>query len=130
MIDRPSKRDQVRIVVQNSEPNILQKLIVAPLFIFKTLHELGVQIKSAFNKGIIPKTSKPTTRMFSGNTNASSSTIPKRPEINTVSTVDPFANTSPQTAGPTPAQGRIFTRPYEPNQHTKSPDRKRVSQSP
>lgn len=33
---------------------MLQKLIVAPLFTFKILHELGIQIESAFNKGTIP----------------------------------------------------------------------------
>ncbi|KAF5934224.1 hypothetical protein HYC85_030395 [Camellia sinensis] len=71
MTNRPSERDQVRIVVQNLEHDMLQKLIVASLFTFKSLHELGVQIKDAFNRGIIPRTSEPTRRVIFGNTNAS-----------------------------------------------------------
>lgn len=56
-------------MVQNLEPDMLQKLIVAPLFIFKSLHELGVLIESAFNKGIIPRTREQIMRVFLGSTN-------------------------------------------------------------
>lgn len=112
MTDCPSERDQVRIVVQNLEHDMLQKLIVAPLFTFKTLHELGVQIDSAFNIGIIPRASEPIRRVFSGNTNASSNTIPKPTEINTVvatpKIADLLANTNPQIISSTRAQGRTF----------------------
>ena len=41
MTDRPSEREQVRIVVRNLEHDMLQKLIVVPLSTFKILHELG-----------------------------------------------------------------------------------------
>ena len=107
MTDWSSEMEQVRIVVQNLEPDILQKLIVAPLFTFKSLHELGVQIESAFNRGIIPRTREPIRRVISESTHAGSSTIPKPTEINTVATnpqtADPFANTNPQTVSPTQA---------------------------
>ena len=75
--DHPSEMDQVWIVVQNLEHDMLQKLIVAPLFTFKSLNELGVQIENAFNNGIIPRTSEPTMRVISESTHAGSRTIPK-----------------------------------------------------
>ncbi|KAF5933077.1 hypothetical protein HYC85_029248 [Camellia sinensis] len=112
MTDRPSERDQVQMMVRNLEHDMLQKLIVAPLFIFKSLHELGVQIENALNIKIIPRTSEPTRRAIAGSTNAGSSTIPKPTEINTVAIADPFANPSLQTAGPARAQGRTFTPLY------------------
>ena len=64
MIDQASERDQVRIMVQNLEHDMLKNLIVAPLFISKSLHELGVQIESAVNRRIIPRTSEPIRRGF------------------------------------------------------------------
>ncbi|GMP35667.1 hypothetical protein CsSME_00008029 [Camellia sinensis var. sinensis] len=91
---------------------MLQKLIVAPLFTFKSLHKLGVQIENAFNRGIIPKTSEPIRRVISQSTNAGGSTIPKSTEINTVATADPFAKSSLQTASPARAQCRTFTPLY------------------
>ena len=91
---------------------MLQKLIVAPLFTFKNLHELGFQIESVFNKGIIPRIGEPTRRVFSGSAHAGSNTIPKPIEINTVTTADPFAKSSLQTANPVRAQGRAFTPLY------------------
>ncbi|KAF5934093.1 hypothetical protein HYC85_030264 [Camellia sinensis] len=109
---RPSERDQVQMMVRHLEHDMLQKLIVAPLSTFKSLHELGVQIENAFNSGIIPRTSEPTRRVISGSTNADSSAIPKPTEINTVATADPFAKPSLQTAGPARAQGRTFTPLY------------------
>ncbi|KAF5933879.1 hypothetical protein HYC85_030050 [Camellia sinensis] len=112
MTDRPSERDQVQMMVRNLEHDMLQKLIVAPLFTFKSLHELGVQVENAFNSGIIPRTSEPTRRAIAGSTNAGSSVIPKPTEINAVATANPFAKPSLQTAGPARAQGRTFTPLY------------------
>ncbi|KAF5933069.1 hypothetical protein HYC85_029240 [Camellia sinensis] len=109
---RPSERDQVQMMVRNLEHDMLQKLIVAPLFTFKSLHELGVQVENAFNSGIIPRTRELTRKVISGSTNAGSSAIPKPTEINTVATADPFAKPSLQTAGPARAQGRTFTPLY------------------
>ncbi|KAF5934576.1 hypothetical protein HYC85_030747 [Camellia sinensis] len=109
---RPSEKDQVQMMVRNLEHDMLQKLIVAPLFTFKSLHELGVQVENAFNSGIIPRTREPTRRVISGSTNTGSSAIPKPTEINTVATADPFAKPSLQTAGPARAQGRTFTPLY------------------
>lgn len=109
---RPSEKDQVQMMVRNLEHDMLQKLIVAPLFTFKNLHELGVQVENAFNSGIIPRTRELTRKVISRSTNAGSSAIPKPTEINTVATADPFAKPSPQTAGPARAQGRTFTPLY------------------
>ncbi|KAF5934622.1 hypothetical protein HYC85_030793 [Camellia sinensis] len=95
-----------------TQHDMLQKLIVTPLFTFKSLHELGVQIEDVFNRGIIPKTSELTRKVFSGSTNDGSSTISKPIEINTVTTADPFSKPSLQTADLTRAQGRTFTPLY------------------
>jgi len=69
-----------------------------------------------FNRGIIPRTSEPIRRVFTESTHAGISIIPKPTEINAVTTnpkiADPFANTIPQTASPTRAQGRTFTPLY------------------
>ncbi|KAF5931633.1 hypothetical protein HYC85_027804 [Camellia sinensis] len=112
MTDRPSEKDQVQMMVRNLEHDMLQKLIVAPLFTFKSLHELGVQVENAFNSGIIPRTSEPTRRAIAGSTNVGSSVIPKPTEINAVAIANPFAKPSLQTAGPARAQGRTFTPLY------------------
>ncbi|XP_028084041.1 uncharacterized protein LOC114285214 [Camellia sinensis] len=93
---RPSEREQVRLVVQNLELDMLQKMIVAPLSTFASLHELGVQIESAFKKGIIHKTSEPAKKPFTRSTNASTNTIPRPTDVSTIATssakmVDPFA---------------------------------------
>ncbi|KAF5933731.1 hypothetical protein HYC85_029902 [Camellia sinensis] len=109
---RPSERDQVQMMVRNLEHDMLQKLIVAPVFTFKSLHELGVQVENAFNSGIIPRTRELTKRVISGSTNAGSSAIPKPTEINTVATADLFAKPSLRPASPTQAQGRTFTPLY------------------
>ncbi|KAF5934287.1 hypothetical protein HYC85_030458 [Camellia sinensis] len=109
---RPSKRDQVQMMVRNLEHDMLQKLIVASLFTFKSLHELGVQVENAFNGGIIPRTREPTRRMISRSTNVGSSTIPEPTEINTVTTANPFAKPSLETTSPARAQGRTFTPLY------------------
>ncbi|KAF5932742.1 hypothetical protein HYC85_028913 [Camellia sinensis] len=109
---RPSERDQVQMMVRNLEHDMLQKLIVAPLFTFKSLHELGVQVENAFNSGIIPRTRDLTKKVISGSTNAASSAIPKPTKINTVTIANPFAKPSIETTGPVRAQGRTFTPLY------------------
>ncbi|XP_028058154.1 uncharacterized protein LOC114262022 [Camellia sinensis] len=116
MTSRPSEREQVRLVVQNLEPNMLQRMIVASLSTFTSLHELGVQIESAFKKGIIHRTSEPAKKPFTRSTNASTSTIPRPANVSTIATsstkmVDPFATaTNSQTAqNSQPWNRRSFT---------------------
>ncbi|XP_028084192.1 uncharacterized protein LOC114285341 [Camellia sinensis] len=97
MTNRASEKEQVRLVIQNLEPDMLQRMIVVPLSIFASLYELGVQIESAFKKSIIQRTSESAKRPFSKNTNASNSTVPRPAKISTVVTAakmaDPFAAT-------------------------------------
>ncbi|KAL7254006.1 hypothetical protein ACSBR1_008373 [Camellia fascicularis] len=50
MANRPPEKEQVRIVVRNLHKRLLQKMIVLPLFNFKDLHEIGVQIEDAIRK--------------------------------------------------------------------------------
>ena len=47
MTTRPSKKDQIRMVVRNLHGKLLQKMIVLPLFTFTELHEMRVQIEDA-----------------------------------------------------------------------------------
>ena len=89
---------------------------MAPLSTFSSLHELGVQLESAFKKGIIHRTSEPPRRPFSRNTNASSSIIPQPVDVNNVVTTakmaDSFATatTSQPSQSTGPLQNRrVFT---------------------
>ena len=47
MASRPPKKEQVRIIVRNLRERLLQKMVVLPLFNFKDLHEIEVQIEDA-----------------------------------------------------------------------------------
>ncbi|XP_028062899.1 uncharacterized protein LOC114266210 [Camellia sinensis] len=86
MMNMPSKREQVRLVIQNLRSNMLQCMIVAPLSTLGVLHELRVQIERTFKKGIIQRTSEPVKRPFTRSTNDSNSTIPRPVKISTVAT--------------------------------------------
>lgn len=115
MTNRPSEKEQVQLMVQNLEPGMLQRMVVAPLSTFTSLHELGVQIESAFKKGIIHRTSEPARRPFSWGINTSSSTITRPVDVSTVVTAVKMANpfvavtSQPsQTTGPTQNR-RTFT---------------------
>jgi len=90
------------MVFQNLEPDMLQRIIVAQLNTFAFLYKLGVQIESAFKKGIIHRTSEPARRPFTRNTNASNSSIPRPVDVNPVilKWPIPFAATTSQPTGP------------------------------
>ena len=47
MTIRPIDKDQIRMVMRNLQPKLMQKMIVLPLPTFADLHEIGVQIKDA-----------------------------------------------------------------------------------
>jgi len=47
MTIRPTDKDQIRMVVHNLQPKLIQKMIVLPLPTFADLHEIGVQIEDA-----------------------------------------------------------------------------------
>ncbi|XP_028108808.1 uncharacterized protein LOC114307614 [Camellia sinensis] len=117
MTSRPFEKEQVKLVVQNLEPDMLQKMIVAPLSTFASLHELGGQIESTFKKGIIHRTREPAKKPFTRNTNASTSTMPRPTDVSTIATssakiVNPFAvATNSQTAQNSQPWNR---RPFNP----------------
>lgn len=45
MTIRPVDKDQIRMVVRNLQPKLMQKMIVLPLPTFVDLHEIGVQMR-------------------------------------------------------------------------------------
>ncbi|KAL7234813.1 hypothetical protein ACSBR1_018301 [Camellia fascicularis] len=47
MTVRPTDKDQIRMVVRNLQPKLMQKMIVLPFPTFSDLHEMGVQIEDA-----------------------------------------------------------------------------------
>ena len=53
MTTRPLEKDQIRMVVCNLQPKLMQKMIVLPLPTFADLHEIGVQIEDAIKQGLI-----------------------------------------------------------------------------
>ncbi|KAL7178185.1 hypothetical protein ACSBR2_031353 [Camellia fascicularis] len=53
MTIRPTDKDQIRMVVRNLQPKLMQKMIVLPLPTFADLHEIGVQIEDVMKQGLI-----------------------------------------------------------------------------
>ncbi|KAF5932817.1 hypothetical protein HYC85_028988 [Camellia sinensis] len=53
MTIRPTDKDQIRMVVRNLQPKLMQKMIVLPFPTFSNLHEMGVQIEDAMKQGLI-----------------------------------------------------------------------------
>ncbi|KAL7224487.1 hypothetical protein ACSBR1_025860 [Camellia fascicularis] len=53
MTIRPVDKDQIRMVVRNLQPKLMQKMIVLPLPTFADLHEIGMQIEDAMEQGLI-----------------------------------------------------------------------------
>ena len=47
MTIRPVDKDQIRMVVHNLQPKLMQKMIVLLHPTFANLHEIGVQIEDA-----------------------------------------------------------------------------------
>ncbi|XP_028074559.1 uncharacterized protein LOC114276921 [Camellia sinensis] len=107
MTNRPPEKDQIHMVVRNLPGKMMQKMIVLPLFTFKELHEIGIQIKDAIKYGIIVDDKEPAQKTFSHSSNptTSSSTAVKPSEVNSVTATtkidDLFAYIGLQTANPT-----------------------------
>ncbi|KAF5932216.1 hypothetical protein HYC85_028387 [Camellia sinensis] len=53
MTIRPTDKDQIRMVVRNLQPKLMQKMIVLPFPTFSDSHEMGVQIEDALKQGLI-----------------------------------------------------------------------------
>ena len=50
---RPTDKDQIRMIVRNLQPKLMQKMIVLPFSTFSDLHEMGVQIEDVMKQGLI-----------------------------------------------------------------------------
>ncbi|XP_028121535.1 uncharacterized protein LOC114318775 [Camellia sinensis] len=79
MANRPPEKEQVRIIVRNLHERLLQKIIVLPLFNFKDLHEIRIQIEDSIRQGIIVEGNEPMRKnvVRGSNANTSGSTTAK-----------------------------------------------------
>ena len=50
---RPIDKDQIRMIVRNLQPKLMQKMIVLQFPTFSDLHEMGVQSEDAMKQGLI-----------------------------------------------------------------------------
>ncbi|KAF5932597.1 hypothetical protein HYC85_028768 [Camellia sinensis] len=101
MTTRPTDKDQIRMIVHNLQPKLMQKMIVLPFPTF--LHEMGVQIEDALKQGLIHKDREQPRRTFnnrSTNTDTSSAAAARSQEVSMVTT-----NTPPRTLAATPFTG-------------------------
>ncbi|KAF5931575.1 hypothetical protein HYC85_027746 [Camellia sinensis] len=49
---RPTDKDQIRMIVRNLHPKLMQRMIVVPFPTFADLHDMGVQIEDAMKQGL------------------------------------------------------------------------------
>lgn len=121
MTTRPAKKDQIRMVVHNLQPKLMQKMIVLPLLTFADLHEIGVQIEDAMKQGLIDHEKEQCKRAFTRSSNAatSSNAAARTFDVGMVTTTPkiatPFTGTSGATSQPAkyPPRGqRVFTQLY------------------
>ncbi|KAF5932703.1 hypothetical protein HYC85_028874 [Camellia sinensis] len=124
---RPTDKDQIRMIVRNLQPKLMQKMIVLPFPTFSDLHEMGVQIEDALKQGLIDNDREQPHRTFNRNTNAgpSGATTTKTSEVSMVTTnppprtmaAVPFSGASgsnPQTVKYPPKNTRTFAPLYMP----------------
>lgn len=109
MTTRPSKKDQIRMIVRNLHVKLLQKMIVLPIFTFIELHEMGVQIEEAIRQGIIVEDNEPLKKnvICSSNATTSGSTTVKYSEVSTVT--PSIAKNQPLQLIPKPEISILFT---------------------
>ena len=102
MTIRPTDKDQIRMVVRNLQPKLMQKMIVLPFPTFSDLHEMGVQIEDALKQGLIDNDREQPRRTFNRNTNAgpSGAATTRAWEVSMVTTIPP-----PRTMAATPFSG-------------------------
>ncbi|KAF5932215.1 hypothetical protein HYC85_028386 [Camellia sinensis] len=124
MTIRPTDKDQIRMVVRNLQPKLMQKMIVLPFPTFSDLHEMGVQIEDAMKQGLIDQEKEQSRRAFSRNSSATTSgdAAAKSSEMGMVTTTTPrvatpfvgTSNPNPRTSDYLPRDKRIFTPLYMP----------------
>ncbi|KAL7237221.1 hypothetical protein ACSBR1_020311 [Camellia fascicularis] len=124
MTVRPTDKDQIRMVVRNLQPKLMQKMIVLPFPTFSDLHEMGVQIEDALKQGLIDNDREQPRRAFSRSSNVttSSDAAARYSEVGMVTTstsktATPFIGASGSSSQKTkypPSVKRVFTPLYMP----------------
>ena len=91
MTMRPTDKDQIRMIVRNLQPKLMQKMIVLPFPTFSDLHEMGVQIEDAMKQGLIDQDREQPMRTFNRNNNAapSGAATARASEVSMVTTIPP-----------------------------------------
>ncbi|KAF5932561.1 hypothetical protein HYC85_028732 [Camellia sinensis] len=123
MTTRLAEKDQIRMVMRNLQPKLLQKMIVLPLPTFADLHEVGVQIEDAMKQGLIDQEREQPKWPFTRGLNAatSSNATARTSDVGMVTTTTsktatPFTGSSGATSQPAtkyPPRGqRTFTLLY------------------
>ena len=102
MTIRPTDKDQIRMVVRNLQPKLMQKMIVLPFPTFSDLHEMGVQIEDAMKQGLIDQEKEQPRRAFTRSSNATTSgdAATRSSEVGMVATTPP-----PKTVAAMPFSG-------------------------
>ncbi|KAF5934572.1 hypothetical protein HYC85_030743 [Camellia sinensis] len=88
---RPTDKDQIRMIVRNLQPKLMQKMIVLSFPTFSDLHEVGVQIEDAMKQGLIDQDREQPRRTFNRNNNAgpSGAATARASEVIMVATIPP-----------------------------------------
>lgn len=55
MINRPLKKDRVRMMVKNLQPIDYEKMFASPIFTFVQLYDTGLKVKDAIESGVLDK---------------------------------------------------------------------------
>ncbi|KAF5932923.1 hypothetical protein HYC85_029094 [Camellia sinensis] len=104
---RPTDKDQIRMIVGNLQPKLMQKMIVLPFPTFSDLHEMGVQIENALKQGLIDSDREQPRRTFNrNNAGPSGATTTRTSKVSMVTT-----NPSPRTMAATPFSGASGRNP-------------------
>ncbi|KAF5934477.1 hypothetical protein HYC85_030648 [Camellia sinensis] len=121
---RPTDKDQIRMIVRNLHPKLMQKMIVIPFPTFSDLHEMGVQIEDAMKQGLLDQEKEQPGRAFSRNSNATTSgdAAVRSSDVGMVTTTvsktaTPFTGASGSSSQGTkypPRVKRVFTPLYMP----------------
>ncbi|KAF5932854.1 hypothetical protein HYC85_029025 [Camellia sinensis] len=124
MTIRPTDKDQIRMIVRNLQPKLMQKMIVIPFPTFSDLHEMGVQIEDAMKQGLFDQEKEQPRRAFSRSSNASTSgdAAARSSDVGTVATTvsktaTPFTGASGSSSQGTkypPRVKRVFAPLYMP----------------
>ena len=85
MPNRPSEKDQVRMVMKNILPTYGHQLAPIPLKTFGDLYDVSIQVKDAINNGLIEKSdAKPQKKSRVGNSSNSGNSGGKTSDANAV----------------------------------------------